>query len=89
MQYSFAMGFFLGSHMQFHMAFSKAPVDLVHKKFKLPQDKLSKFVNSFIEFGADRTCIIYLMKCFHAAMKKSQRQIVIIPNQISLCLPFC
>lgn len=72
--------------MQFHMAFSKAPVDLVHKKFTL---QLSKFVNSVIEFGADRTCIIYLIKCFHAAVKKIRRQIVTIPNQIKVYIcPF-
>lgn len=75
--------------MQFHMAFSKPPVDLVHKKFNLPLDKCSKFVNSFIEFGADRTCIIYEMfSCCNLKRMSETNSYNSKPNK-SVCLPFC
>lgn len=70
------------------MAFSKPPVDLMHKKFNLPLDKLSKFVNSLIEFGADRTCLIYLIECFHVAKKSETNSYNTRPNK-TVCLPFC
>lgn len=56
--------------------------DTIQKAFKFnsTQDKLSKFVKSYLACHADGTYIIYLTKYFHIIVKNSQRPIIVIPK---------